>query len=141
MTITEPVNACVLYVSPCGRHFTTDPWEAQLLARDVSQMDLDGVARAYRRLDAEWFAWLAHRTALALRMAREGALSQEQADAIAGVQDRLRPVRAWALLHIGKEPLAKAINRGIRQDYWAPVCRLTIWPAIGPPDASRGRKG
>ena len=131
----------VLYVSPCGRSFLADPWEAQFLATDISQVDLDGVGRAYRRLDADWFAWLAYQLARGLRMARTGDLTPDQQAGVREVQERLRVVRTWALQHIGKEALADAINRGIPTGYQAPVCRLTLWGKNGAPGGTQTTKG
>ncbi|MFW5828624.1 MAG: hypothetical protein ACOCXA_00035 [Planctomycetota bacterium] len=112
----------VLYVSPCARHFGLSEADAAPLAADLVQVDADDISRVYRRLDAEWFAWLAHRTAQARRMVRGGELSAEQAAAVDEVQARLRIVRTWALRHLDSMKLEIAINRGISRNYSVP-CR------------------
>jgi len=117
----------VLYVSPCARHFGVHQDEASILARDISQVDADDVGRAYRRLDAEWFAWLAHRTARARRMARDGELYDSQAAQVAQVLARLRAVRTWALRHLDRQELAEAVDRGIARNYRPPRLRLVHW--------------
>jgi hypothetical protein len=43
------------------RWFEAEPELAEDLADDLTQVDADGIRRAYRRLDGLWFAFLADR--------------------------------------------------------------------------------
>lgn len=112
----------VLYVSPCARYFGVSQDEAKYLARDCSQVDADDAGRAYRRLDATWFAWLVHRTVQACQLAHAGKIPPKS---IAPIFTCMKRIRLWARHHMGDELLSAAINRGIPLGYKAPVVRLS----------------
>lgn len=119
-TEPSPLHCPTLYVSPCGRHFTADAFEANGLASDLTQLDDDDIRRVYRRLDADWFAWLVLRTAHAVRLVQSGEIQGDQAKEVDAIRRRLGLVRAWAIKWIGREPLRAAINRGVSPRYRAP---------------------
>ena len=80
------------------RWFEEVPELAQALAIDLEQVDADGIRRAYRRVDAIWWAYLCNRTqgpdAAALRarlVAIRGEETVKRAEQLAISNDYLPP--------------------------------------------------
>ena len=111
----------VLYVSPDAHHWGVFNEQAHWYARDLSQVDDDGVGRVYRRCDLMWFAWLVHRTAQARRLVAERQLA---ASTVAPIYHRLQQVRSWALRQWDRNAITTAINAGIPPTYQPPKRRL-----------------
>ncbi len=80
------------------RWFEVTAEEEEDLADDLSQLDADGIRRAYRRLDGRWFAFLhAHANA-----------------------DQWAPIRARMIEIVGAEKVAKGEAPAISFDYRTP---------------------
>lgn len=65
----------------------------------------DGIV--YRRLDPDYYAWLRHRVGLAEKAVRSGKL---QAETFEQIRQRFNAIHAWAIEHLGKDDLLKAIR-------------------------------
>src|SRR4051794_40477645 len=64
--------------------------------------------RTYRRLDAEYFAWIWHMMATARRAADEGVIDRAEFEELRHMANN--SVYLWAVKHLDKTSLIRAIN-------------------------------
>ncbi len=93
-------NDAALWVGTDLDHFTSEP--PHVFADDVV---ISGVC--YRRLDPPYYAWLRHRVARAKDVCDAGRLPPESFETI---RERFGQVHAWALSHLGEDPLRAAVR-------------------------------
>ncbi len=101
---------CMFVSSTLSMWTTANP---KWFARDVQIDDT-----MYRRLDAEYYAWLRTRMVLAKKAAAAGHLD---AAAFEDLRIRFNVMHEWAVLHLGEEQLLEAVRTTPADEYKPPV--------------------
>lgn len=101
-----------LYVSTALDSFIADDDPGTIAARDITYR-----GARYRRLDADYYAWLKSRFD---RAARAAAAGQLDAQTYQAARDKFKIIYEWATAHFGAEEISRAARQLIGTNYDPP---------------------